>query len=112
MAECQLNCSLSLHTGAEVHPLSNASHQRISVVFRSPARKNLQTALGLVVALAILATRTEKLFAEIEASLPHKAVAMAMSADHALPQPFDPARVPQSGGMAARLLAGISAKFV
>ena len=80
-------------------------------MFRLPARKNLQIVLGLVVALGILATRTEKLFAEIEASLPHKTVSMALSTDHALPQPFDPARVPQSGGMAARLLAGISAKF-
>jgi hypothetical protein len=81
-------------------------------VFRLPARKNLQVALGLVVALGILATRTEKLFAEIKAGLPHQTMVMVLSADHALPQPFDPARVPQSGGMAARLLAGISVKLV
>jgi hypothetical protein len=30
------------------------------------------------------------------------------SAGHDLPEPFDPARVPQSGGMASRLLAGIT----
>ena len=75
------------------------------------ARKNLQIAVGLVVALGILATRTEKLLAEMQASVPHETAFTSLSADHALPQPFDPARVPQSGGMAARLLAGISAKF-
>jgi hypothetical protein len=80
-------------------------------VFRPFARKNLEIALGLTVAFGIAATRTEKVLAEMQSSLPHETRVKLSSADHALPEPFDPARVPQSGGMAARLLAGISVKF-
>ncbi|MGE0241911.1 MAG: hypothetical protein AB7F09_16370 [Parvibaculaceae bacterium] len=79
-------------------------------MFRLPIRNTLQAFFGLVVAVGIAATRTEKLFAEMQASLPHAADIVLSSADHALPEPFDPARVPASGGMAARLLAGISVK--
>lgn len=73
------------------------------------ARQNLQIALGLLLAVGVAATRTEKLFAEMQASLPHETGWVISAIGHNLPEPFDPARVPQSGGMAARLLAGISA---
>lgn len=79
---------------------------------RLTPRKNLQIALGLLVAVGIAATRTEKLFVEMQTSLPHE-TGMVMSAQgHNVPEPFDPARVPQSGGMAARLLAGIAVSLV
>lgn len=71
------------------------------------ARKNLRIVIGLTVAFSIAATRTEKLFAEMQASVPRQTTVMFSAVDHALPQPFDPERVPQSGGMASRLLAGI-----
>jgi hypothetical protein len=45
-------------------------------------------------------------------SLPHEMGVVLSSAGHSLPAPFDPARVPSSGGMASRLLAGISVRFV
>lgn len=80
-------------------------------MFRLVARSKLQALLGLVVALGILATRSEKLFAEMQASLPHAGGLALSSPDHTLPERFDPARVPASGGMAARLLAGISVKL-
>lgn len=76
------------------------------------ARKNLQVFLGLIVAIGIAATRTEKLFVEMQASLPHGTESMISSLGHNLPEPFDPARVPQSGGMASRLLAGIGLSIV
>ncbi len=75
------------------------------------ARKHLQIALGLAVALGIAATRTEKLFAEIDSSLPKEMGIALSSLGHGLPEPFDPARVPPSGGMASRLLAGISVRL-
>lgn len=75
------------------------------------ARNYLQIALSLAVAFGIAATRTEKLFAEMQANLPHELGMALSSAGHNLPAPFDPARVPQSGGMASRLLAGITVKF-
>jgi hypothetical protein len=85
--------------------------QRIDVVLRFLVRRNLQMALGLTVAFGIAATRTEKLFAEMQASLPHERGVVISSAGHALPEPFDPARVPTSGGTASRLLAGIGVKL-
>ncbi|MGE0005892.1 MAG: hypothetical protein AB7S92_09890 [Parvibaculaceae bacterium] len=75
------------------------------------ARRNLEAAFGLAVALGIAATRTEKLFAEMQASLPHEASAALSSTGHPRPEPFDPSRVPASGGMASRLLAGIAVKL-
>jgi hypothetical protein len=80
-------------------------------MFRLIVRSQLQVLLGLVVALGIAATRTEKLIAEMLSSLPHRAGIVLSTGDHAVPEPFDPARVPPSGGMAARLLAGINAKL-
>ena len=64
-------------------------------------------ALGLLLALGIAATRSEKLFAETLAGLPAAPVFVMPESG----VPFDPRRVPQSGGMAARLLAGIKAEF-
>lgn len=80
-------------------------------MFRLVSLRKLQTVFGLVLALGIAATRTEKLWAEIQSGLPHEAGALITSSGHTLPEPFDPARVPPSGGMASRLLAGISVKF-
>jgi hypothetical protein len=74
--------------------------------------KNLQIVVGLTVAFGIAATRTEKLFVEMQSSLHHETEYALSTLGHNLPEPFDPARVPQSGGMAARLLAGISVKLV
>lgn len=76
---------------------------------RRPSHKTLQIALGLIVALGIAATRSEKIFSELAAAIPHTA-AIAAAGDGQTP--FDPARVPQSGGMASRLLAGIVVKPV
>ena len=82
-------------------------------MFRLDARKYLQVGLGLAVAFGIAATRTEKLLAEMQSSLllHHETGLVLTSTEHDLPEPFDPARVPPSGGMAARLLAGISVKL-
>jgi hypothetical protein len=80
-------------------------------MLRFVTHRKLQTVFGLVLALGIAATRTEKLFAEMQSSLPHEAGILFASSSHPLPEPFDPARVPPSGGMAARLLAGISVKL-
>ncbi len=69
--------------------------------------RSFRIALGLIVAFGIAATRSEKLFAETLAGLP-AAPAFVMPESGI---PFDPRRVPQSGGMAGRLLAGIKIKF-
>lgn len=77
-----------------------------------PNNKNrhLRAILGLVIIAGLGAARTEKIWAEafngldlggVKVSLPHDA--------H---EPFDPRRVPQSGGMASRLLSGITVKRV
>lgn len=70
--------------------------------------RSLRVALGLVVAVGITASRTEKLFVEVLGDLPS---AVHYSGQAPVQEPFDPARVPQSGGMASRLLAGITAKL-
>lgn len=67
----------------------------------------LRIALGLVVAVGLLGSRTEKLLVELLGSSP---ATVAINAPP-LHEPFDPRRVPQSGGMASRLLAGISVKL-
>src|SRR5690242_20419519 len=77
------------------------------LVVQSPIR----ALLGLTVAFGIGATRSEKLIAELYSCLPHEAGVVLSTCDHAVPEPFDPARVPVSGGMAARLLAGISVRL-
>jgi hypothetical protein len=80
-------------------------------MFRFIVRSPLQALLGLAVAFGIGATRTEKLIAEIWSDMPHRTGIVLSTGDHALPEPFDPARVPPSGGMASRLLAGICVKL-
>ena len=71
--------------------------------------RSLRVALGLIVAIGILGTRTEKLFVEVVGQAP---VAVHLSEGGKPLEPFDPARVPQSGGMASRLLAGITARLI
>ena len=73
-------------------------------------RKTLQTGLGLALALGIAATRTEKLLAEMQAALLERTNVAISPPAEGLPELFDPARVPVSGGLAARLLAGITVK--
>ena len=72
------------------------------------SRRFLLAAMSLVIAIGLGAARTEKLWTEVlgglDLSAPHLSVA------HENPAPFDPKRVPQSGGMASRLLAGITVK--
>ena len=68
----------------------------------------LRITLGLIVAVGILGSRTEKLFVEVLGHIPS---ATHVSESHGPVTPFDPARVPQSGGMASRLLAGITARL-
>lgn len=80
-------------------------------MFRAPDQ-TFKAVLGLVLALGIAATRSEKLLAEILSGLPHEAAITLSSTVPVSPEPFDPARVPQSGGMASRLLAGIGVKIV
>lgn len=70
--------------------------------------RSLRIALGLIVAVGILGSRTEKLFVEVLGELP---AAVHVSQGGKPMEPFDPARVPQSGGMASRLLAGITARL-
>jgi len=56
--------------------------------------RSLRISLGLIVALGLGAARSEKVWAEVLNDLGGG----------------DPRRVPQSGGMASRLLAGITIK--
>ena len=76
-------------------------------MFRRPSKKSIQIVLGLIVAFGIGVTRTEKIMAELGAGTRQAAVFTTEGGF-----PFDPARVPQSGGMASRLLAGITVKPV
>lgn len=66
----------------------------------------LRITLGLIVAIGILGSRSEKLFIEVLAGGP-----LQVTASTPWHEPFDPRRVPSSGGMASRLLAGISVKL-
>ncbi len=68
----------------------------------------LRIALGVIIALGLGAARSEKVWAEILNGLGGGETAISqVQQGHA---PFDPRRVPQSGGMASRLLAGIIVK--
>ena len=60
---------------------------------------------ALVIAVAIGLVRTEKTWAEAFNALDWQPTHVAMIHDQ--PEAFDPRRVPPSGGMASRLLAGI-----
>jgi hypothetical protein len=71
---------------------------------------SIRAVLGLLIAIGLGATRTEKLWAEefngwsmngARCSLPDNSQ-----------EPFDPRRVPPSGGMASRLLSQIKVKPV
>lgn len=70
--------------------------------------RSLRISLGLIVALGLGAARSEKVWAEVLDDLGGGEAAVSqLQQGH---EPFDPRRVPQSGGMASRLLAGINVK--
>lgn len=70
--------------------------------------RSLRIALGVTIALGLGAARSEKIWAEVLGDLRGGEAAVShLQQGHA---PFDPRRVPQSGGMASRLLAGIMVK--
>jgi hypothetical protein len=69
----------------------------------------LRASLGVFVAVALCGARTEKIWAETLGHLDLNRSHISLPVSHQ--EPFDPARVPQSGGMASRLLAGIKAKL-
>jgi hypothetical protein len=72
-----------------------------------PNNKNrsLPPILALVIILGLGLARTEKIWAEAFNGLDLQSTHISLIHDH--PEPFDPRRVPPSGGMASRLLAGI-----
>ena len=70
--------------------------------------RSLRIALGVIIALGLGAARSEKIWAEALNDL--HGGETAVSQLHQGHEPFDPRRVPQSGGMASRLLAGITVK--
>ncbi len=72
------------------------------------ASQTFRAILGLVVALGLGAARSEKIWAEALSGLDLQPT--GISVPHDGHEPFDPARVPPSGGMAARLLSGIGVK--
>jgi len=67
--------------------------------------RSLPPIAAMVIALAIGLVRTEKTWAEAFNGLDWQPTQVSMVHDH--PEAFDPRRVPPSGGMASRLLAGI-----
>lgn len=67
--------------------------------------RSLPPVAAMVIAVAIGLVRTEKTWAEAFIGLDWQPTHVSMVQDH--PEPFDPRRVPASGGMASRLLAGI-----
>jgi len=70
--------------------------------------RSLRIALGVIIALGLGAARSEQVWAESLNGLPGGDTAISqLQQSH---EPFDPRRVPQSGGMASRLLAGITVK--
>lgn len=70
--------------------------------------RSLRIVLGVTIAVGLGAARSEKIWAEVLGDLHGGDTAMSqLQQGHA---PFDPRRVPQSGGMASRLLAGIIVK--
>lgn len=68
--------------------------------------RSLRTTLGLVIALGLGAARTEKIWAEAFNGLDLRPTHVSLI--HKNHEPFDPRRVPPSGGMASRLLSGIT----
>ena len=70
--------------------------------------RSLRIALGVIIALGLGAARSQKIWAEALNGLPGSESAVSqLQQGH---EPFDPRRVPQSGGMASRLLAGLTVK--
>jgi hypothetical protein len=69
--------------------------------------RSLRAILGVAVAVTLGAARSEKVWAEALPGVSGEPAICQPQHGHA---PFDPRRVPQSGGMASRLLAGISVK--
>ncbi len=68
----------------------------------------LRAALALLLAIGLGAARSEKIWAQSLEGLPAEQTGITLpTRGH---EPFDPRRVPPSGGMASRLLAGISVK--
>ena len=70
--------------------------------------RSLPPIFALVIALALGLVRIEKTWAEALGGLDLQPTHVSLIHDH--PEPFDPRRVPPSGGMASRLLAGIIVK--
>ncbi|MFN0194450.1 MAG: hypothetical protein ACKVP5_21175 [Aestuariivirga sp.] len=66
--------------------------------------------LGVTVGISVGLARSEKIWAESLQGYPAGEISIMLS--HQGHEPFDPRRVPQSGGMASRLLAGITVKPV
>lgn len=67
--------------------------------------RSLPPIAAMVIAVAIGLVRTEKSWAEALGGLDFQPIHVSVAHDY--PEPFDPRRVPPSGGMASRLLAGI-----
>jgi hypothetical protein len=65
----------------------------------------IRSVLGLVIAISLVGARTEKIWVETLGHLDLTASHFSHRTNDR--EPFDPARVPQSGGMASRLLGGI-----
>ena len=66
---------------------------------------SLPPIVAMVIAVGLGLGRTEKIWAEALNGLDWQPTHVSMVHSH--PEPFDPRRVPASGGMASRLLAGI-----
>jgi hypothetical protein len=72
--------------------------------------QTLRTALGLMIVIGLAAARTEKIWTETFGHIDLTPAHLSQPLQGH--EPFDPRRVPQSGGMASRLLAGIKVKLV
>jgi hypothetical protein len=72
--------------------------------------RRIRIVLGLAVAITLAGARTEKIWTETFGHL--DMTPTRLSEPRPEGEPFDPARVPQSGGMASRLLAGLKVKLV
>jgi hypothetical protein len=67
--------------------------------------RNLRAALGLLIVIGLGGARTEKIWAEAFNGMDLTPTHVSLIQKHH--EAFDPRRVPQSGGMASRLLSGI-----
>lgn len=67
--------------------------------------RSLPPIAAMVLAVALGLVRTEKTWAEVLGGLDMQPTQVSLIHGHQ--EPFDPRRVPPSGGMASRLLAGI-----